>query len=168
MKFNDSQKKGILYMIICAALWSTAGIFIKLLPWNSMVIAGTRSLVAAVFYYLYMRHEKIPFVFSKYSISGGISLAFVFLLFVSANKLTTSANAIVLQYSAPIYILILSALLYRQKFRAVDIMAVVATTIGISLFFFDELSGGDLLGNILAIGSGVFFAVMFMTTGRAD
>ncbi|HVI41963.1 MAG TPA: DMT family transporter, partial [Anaerovoracaceae bacterium] len=141
MKMKDSKNQAVLYMVLCAVLWSTAGILIKFLPWNPMVIAGIRSLISAVVYLIYMRYEKIEFKINKDSILSGISLMCTFLLFVAANKFTTSANAIVLQYSAPIFILILSALIYRQKFRKGDIITVAATSVGISLFFLDKLSG---------------------------
>lgn len=165
---KDSKTAAVFYMIICAALWSTSGVFIKFLPWNPMVIVGIRSLISAGVYFLYMRYEKIEFRISRYSILGGISLMCSFMLFVTANKLTTSANAIVLNYSAPIFILILSALIYHQKFRAADIITVTVTSIGISLLFLDKLSGGYLLGNLLALASGIAFASMFVVTGHAD
>jgi len=168
MKINNPQYKGIIYMLICAVLWSTAGILIKLLPWNPMVIAGLRSLVAGCFYYLYMRHEKTRFVINKHSILSGIFLMGTFLFFVAANKFTTSANAIVLQYSAPIFIMIISSVIFRQRFRAGDIITVAATFIGIALFFLDDLAAGYKLGNLMAIGSGICFACMFIATGRAD
>lgn len=165
---SDSKSMAILYMVICSVLWSTAGILIKFLPWNPMVIAGLRSLVAAGVYLLYMRREKTKFLINRYSVLSGIALMCTFLLFVAANKFTTAANAIVLQYSAPIFILILSAIFYKQKFRPGDILTVIVTTAGISLFFLDKLSGGYLLGNLLAIAAGISFASMFVLTGRAD
>lgn len=168
VKSNDSKTKAALYMVLCAILWSTAGIFIKFLPWNPMVIAGFRSLISAGVYVVYMRFEKTEFKINKYSILSGIALMCTFVFFVAANKFTTSANAIVLQYSAPIFILILSALIYHQKFRPGDIMTVAATSVGISLFFFDKLSGGYLFGNLLALTAGLAFASMFVVTGRAD
>jgi len=168
MKLKDSKNQAILYMLLCSVLWSTAGILIKFLPWNPMVIAGLRSLISAGVYLLYMRYEKIEFKVNKDSILSGIALMCTFVFFVAANKFTTSANAIVLQYSAPIFILILSALFYRQKFRLGDIITVAATSVGISLFFLDKLSGGYLLGNLLALTAGLSFASMFVLTGHAD
>jgi len=168
MKINNPQYKGIVSMLICAVLWSTAGILIKLLPWNPMVIAGLRSLIAGCFYYIYMRHERTHFVINKYSVLCGIFLMSTFVFFIAANKFTTSANAIVLQYSAPIFIMIISSVLFHQRFRAGDIITVAATSIGIALFFLDDLSAGYKLGNLMAIAAGISFACMFITTGRAD
>ena len=149
----NPKNRAILYMVACALLWSTAGIFFKFLPWHAMVIAGIRSLISAGIYILFMHHQKIPFVINKYSILSGVFL---------------TANAIVLQYSAPVFIIILSALIFKQKFRKGDILTVTATSLGIALFFFDDLSGGHMIGNILAIFAGLFFASMFVATGRAD
>lgn len=168
MSSDNEKKRAIFYMVMCALLWSTAGIFIKLLPWNPIVIAGGRSLISAGVFFLYMRHENTPFVINRASILGGIATSATFTVFVVANKLTTAANAIVLQYSAPIFILILSTLFYHQKFKKGDIITVGITMLGISLFFFDELSGGYLAGNILAIISGLCFASMFVITGNAN
>ncbi|MDD2190077.1 MAG: EamA family transporter [Eubacteriales bacterium] len=168
MSSDNEKKRAIFYMVMCALLWSTAGIFIKLLPWNPIVIAGGRSLISAGVFFLYMRHENTPFVINRASIIGGIATSATFTVFVVANKLTTAANAIVLQYSAPIFILILSTLFYHQKFKKGDIITVGITMLGISLFFFDELSGGYLSGNILAIISGLCFASMFVITGNAN
>lgn len=167
-RITYSKNQAVLFMVTCAVLWSTAGILIKFLPWNPMVIAGMRSLVSAGVYILYMRYEGITFTINKYSVFSGVALAGTFLFFIAANKLTTSANAIVLQYSAPIFILIISALLFRQKFRGGDIITVAVTSIGISLFFLDKLSGGYLLGNMMGLAAGVAFAFMFVITGRAD
>ena len=167
-KFGSQKSRAILAMVLCAVLWSTGGIFIKLIPWHPLVIAGFRSLIAAGVFFIYMRYMKTSFVINKYSVLCGFFLSGTFIFFISSNKLTTSANAIALQYTAPIFILILSTIIFKQKFRLGDILAVSITTLGISLFFLDKLSGGYLLGNILAIMAGLFFASMFISTGRAD
>ena len=165
---QESKNKAVIYMITCAVLWSTAGFLIKMVPWHPMEIAGFRSLISAAVYIAYMRYEKNKFVINKYSIASGISLSLTFIFFIAANKLTTAANAIVLQYSAPIFILILSALIFRQKFRRGDIITVLVTSVGISLFFLDKLSNGYMIGNLVALAAGVAFATMFVTTGNAD
>ena len=166
--FSYTKNHAVIFMITCAVLWSTAGILIKFLPWNPMVIAGMRSLISAGIYLIYMKYEGIRFTFNRHSLFSGIALAGTFLFFIAANKMTTSANAIVLQYSAPIFILVISAVLFRQKFRKGDVLTVAVTSVGISLFFLDKLSGGYLIGNLLGMAAGVSFAFMFVITGRAD
>lgn len=155
-------------MVICSTLWSIAGIFIKLIPWNALVIAGWRSLISAGCVVVYMRAARLRVRVNRTSLVCGVFLALTFLAFVSANKLTTAANAIVLQFTAPVFILILSALVFRQQFARADVAAVLLTMCGIALFFLDQLSPGNLLGNFVAIGAGLSMAVMYIATGRAD
>ncbi|WP_343252921.1 DMT family transporter [Ligaoa zhengdingensis] len=168
MTSTKAQKRAIAMMLLCAGLWSIAGIFIKQLPWNALVIAGFRSLIAAGVLAVYMFVARVRFVFNRDSLLSGIFLALTFLAFVSANKLTTSANAIVLQFTAPVFILLLSTLLYHQRLRRADLAVVLVTLAGIALFFFDQFTPGSLLGNFVAIGAGFSMGVMYLLTGRAD
>lgn len=163
----EQQRKAMLLMAICAILWSIAGIFIKLISWNPLLIAGSRSLIAAAVLGLFMMMTGRKFKINRYSIISGIGLAGCLLCFVTANKLTTAANAIVLQYTAPIFIVIMSAVLFKKKMLASEIAVVLVTTVGIALFFFDQLSPGSVLGNIIAIIAGIFMAVMFVFTGQS-
>ncbi|MEA4896301.1 MAG: DMT family transporter [Oscillospiraceae bacterium] len=164
----DPKRKSILQMVLCATMWSTGGIFIKLIPWNAFVIAGLRSLISAGTVYLFLRIFKIKFRFGRRSVLMGIFMSLTFSCFVLANKLTTAANAIVLQFTAPLFLMVFSALLFREKFRKADIVAVAFTMGGITLFFLDSLSGGYVLGNIVAIMAGAVMAVMYLIIGKAD
>jgi drug/metabolite transporter (DMT)-like permease len=168
MTTSKQKNTAILQMLLCAALWSTAGIFIKLIPWNSFVIAGVRSFFAAAVVGLYMIAVKMPLTFTKKSVFTGIALWLTFSCFVCANKLTTAANAIVLQFSAPIFIMLFSAVLFKRKFSRADVTAVIFTMIGISLFFCDQLTSGHLLGNIVGIFSGVTMAIMYIGVGSGQ
>jgi Predicted permease, DMT superfamily len=155
-------------MAVCAGLWSIAGIFIKLVPWNAMVIAGFRSLIAAVVVLVFMRMTGRRVKLNLSSFQSGVCIAATFFAFVSANKMTTAANAIVLQFTSPVFILIISALVFHQHFHRMDLITVVVTLFGISLFFFDKLGAGKLIGNCLAILAGLFMAGMYVITGRTD
>lgn len=168
MNKTQEQARAPFLMLLCASLWSIGGIFIKLIPWNPLIIAGWRSFFALLCVAAYMKYRHLNFQLTKYSVWGGIFQAMVFLLFVSANKLTTAANAIVLQYTAPVFILIISVLFLHQRIERRDILAVVCTLGGISLFFFDQLSPGNLTGNFVAIGAGFFFGCMMIVNNRAD
>ncbi len=155
-------------MLLCAALWSIAGIFIKLIPWNSIVIAGIRSLIAGAVMFVYMRYKRIGFTADRRSMLGGLALCCTLTCFVAANKLTTAANSIVLQFSAPMFIVVFSVLFLKKKFSRSDIFAVVLTMLGISLFFFDQLTPGHLLGNCVAIVAGMAFAGYYMSLEGAS
>ncbi len=162
------EKRAILLMVICASLWSISGIFIKIIPWNAFVIAGWRSLTASICVLTYQRITKMPFRLNRASVVSGIFMSASFFMFVTANKLTTAANAIVLQFTAPVFILIFSTIFLKQPISRPDLFTVLFTMGGISLFFFDQLSPGSLLGNCIAIGSGFTLAVMYLATGTTD
>ena len=167
MQTKSAKNKAMMLMAICAVLWSLGGIFIKLISWHPLLIAGGRSLLAAAVLGGYMAVKKIPIKVSSYSMGAGISLCACFLLFVAANKLTTAANAIVLQYTAPIFILIVSAVFFRDPLKKREILAVLGTVAGMVLFFFDQLSPGNIYGNVMAILAGAFLGVMFTLVGKA-
>lgn len=159
---------GVGLMLACAVLWSLAGLFIKLIPWHPAVLAGWRAFAAAAALCLFMRVSGFrPKLTGRSALIG----AFVCLTsfgFIAANKLTTSANAIVLQYTSPIFLLALSALFLRKRFRAADYAAAVLTVLAVALFFLDELTPGNLLGNALAVFDGLAFGCVYLLTGESD
>ena len=164
----SKQTIGIIEMLLCAALWSIAGIFMKLLPWNGFAVASLRSLVAGLTFAVYMLLTGKRFVFSKTTLLSGILTGCVYTCFACANKLTTSANAIVLQFTSPVFIVIFSAIFLKQKIRRMDLITVILTLAGIALFFFDKLETGYVLGNFVAIAAGMFMAGMFMAVGNIE
>lgn len=155
-------------MLVCATLWSTAGIFIKLIPWNAFVITGLRSLIAGLTMLCYIKFKGYKIILNRRTIVPAALMATVYFLFVGANKLTTSANAIVLQFTAPLFIVIFSALFFKTKIKRADLTAVLVTFVGIALFFFDQLAPGYLAGNFVAIAAGMFMALMYMTMGKTQ
>lgn len=161
-----ARRNAMLLMTICAVMWSMGGIFIKLISWHPLLIAGARSLIAAAVLGAFMLYKKIPLKVCRYSVGAGIGLSACCIFFVIANKLTTAANAIVLQYTAPVFILLMTALIAKQKLRKNEILAVAGTMAGIVLFFFDQLSPGNILGNLLAVLAGIFLAFMFFMVGQ--
>ena len=162
-----SQKRAMLLMCLCAFLWSVGGLFIKLLPWNAAAICGVRSGISALIILLYMAKMKYRLTLKNPMVwLAGLGLMGTMLLFVSANKLTTSANAIVLQSTAPLYIMVISALFFRAHYSRREYVLVAITMGGIALFFLDQLTPGGLLGNVLALLSGLTMALMYTASGR--
>ena len=155
----------MLQMLLCAALWSIAGIFMKFLPWNGFALAGLRSLFAGLTFLVYMRLRRIPLVVTRRTLLSGVLTGSVYLCFTVANKLTTAASAIVLQFTDPVFIILFSALLFHQRPRKADVAVVLVTLCGIAVFFFDKLEPGFLLGNCVAILSGAFMAGMYLAIG---
>jgi len=95
-------------------------------------------------------------------LSASLLYALLLLFFVLATKSTTAANAIFLQYTAPVYVLVLEPLLYKERFRQRDLITVVACVVGMSLFFVGKLRPQDYYGNLLALASGLCFAFYFL------
>lgn len=153
------RAKGNLYMLLAAVLWSTGGILIKFIPVNAIAINGARSCIAFLFFCACKRSVK--FRFNRYIGAAAFCLVMTNFLYVMANKLTTAANAIVLQYMAPIFVLIWDCVHRRTLPSKRQCVIVAMAFAGMILFFFDQLDGGHLLGNLLAIGAGLCFSGVF-------
>lgn len=154
------HKKGILAVVIAALLWSTGGLFIKLISLNSLQLSFFRSLFAGLVILALFRKEAIKF--NKWSLFTGLCYAGVLTFFVMATKLTTAANAIFLQYTAPIYVLILEPVLLKTKFERINLITIIFTFAGMALFFVGKLSAGDIEGNTFALISGICLTFMFL------
>jgi len=153
-------------MVAASICWSFGGICIKFITWGAMSIIGLRALLAAIVFIIYRRSVKINFTAGN--IIAAICLSSTTILFVFANKLTTAAAAILLQFSAPIFIILIQLVFYKKKPKISEIIAVSATVWGMLLFFADKLESGALAGNIIAIFSGLSFAGVFVCNKRTD
>ncbi len=158
----QNAAKGTIAMIATALLWSIGGIFIKLVPWNPLAIAGLRGALGGLVMYAYLRVRGIKPVFNRDTVKIAVALAGVCTTFVAANKLTTSANAIVIQYCAPVYVLLYVAFVQKKKLRVLDIVVVPVTILGVALCFLGQIGNGHLAGDLIAVASGIFFACMFI------
>jgi len=155
------RRKAILFLILAAALWSTAGVFVKALDWQPMSILAGRGLFTSIVFLLYLR--RLPTKWSSWMVLGaGASIATQF-LFITSTKLTTAANSIFLQYTAPIYVVLLAYWLLREKPSRTDWVAMGIIFLGLLLFFGDQLSTEGFYGNILAVISGITAAVMMVS-----
>lgn len=160
----DKHKRAILLLVSTAVLWSMGGMLIKLVNLNPMAIAGMRSAIAALF--IMALYKRPNFKFTKFNLLGSFAYAATVIMFVSANKFTTAANAILLQYTAPVYVALFGSWFLGEKINRLDWIAIFLTLAGMSLFFLDELSAGNMFGNILAILSGVAFAWLILLSRK--
>jgi len=156
------RSRAIIYLVLTAILWSLGGVLIKSVKWNPIAIAGARSAIASLVMLAYIKKPR--FTWSKDQILAAIFYAGTVILFVTANKLTTAANAILLQYGAPVYVAIFGSIILKEKTTRADWITILLVILGMFLFFLDELRPGDLSGNIIAILSGITFAlyIVFM------
>jgi drug/metabolite transporter (DMT)-like permease len=150
----------ILFVLAAALLWSTGGLFIKATPLDAFELSFGRALLAAITVAYLTRHEG--FRFNGVTLVASVLYAALLLLFVISNKLTTAANAIFLQYTAPVYVLLLEPLFYGERFRRADVFVVLACVGGMLLFFVGQLRPDDVSGNLTALASGLCFAFFML------
>lgn len=152
----QSHTRSLLQMSAAAALWSIGGVLIKGISWPALTLAGMRSLVALVFFLIWRGGWKVRY--SPTMLLGALAYALTLISFVSATKLTTAANAILLQYTAPIYVALFGIWFLKEKIHRHDLLTMVLVIAGMALFFLDKLSTSGTLGNLIAIFSGISFA----------
>jgi drug/metabolite transporter (DMT)-like permease len=152
------RRKAILFLLIAAVLWSTSGIFLKILNWQPIAVLAGRSLFSSLVFLVYLR--RIPLRFTRWQWVAALSSVLTQFLYITAIQMTTAANAIFLQYTAPVYILLLGYWFLREKPSRADWVAMLVIFAGLGLFFGDSLSPGGFAGNLLAIISGMTMALM--------
>jgi DME family drug/metabolite transporter len=157
---NPQKFSPLLFVVAAAVLWSTGGLFIKWTKISGLELSFGRSLLAAITVAIFTRREG--FGLNRVTALASVLYAALLLLFVLATKQTTAANAIFLQYTAPVYLLIFEPLFYKEKFRSRDLVVVIACVAGMSLFFVGKLRPQDVSGNLLALASGLCFAFYFL------
>ncbi len=160
MRKLADHRKGMLAVIVAALLWSTGGIFIKLISLNALQLSCLRSVFAALVFIILFRKKLLEV--NTLTIINAISYAGILILFVVATKMTTAANAIFLQYTAPIYVLILEPIINKTKYEIVNIGTIVFCFVGMFLFFIGELTPGHMEGNVIALLSGIAFAAFLI------
>jgi len=153
---KKEKLKAIFFILLAAALLSTGGLLLKLVDLPPMTIAGSRAIISTMVVWLYVKKPK--FTFSKAQLSGALCYSLMVIGFIVANKLTSAANAIVLQFSAPIWVAIMGVFILKEKIKWYDVLAIVFVAIGMLLFFVDDVGGGNFAGNIVAVLSGVALA----------
>ena len=160
MKQLPEHQKGIIAVLIAAVLWSSGGILIKLITFHPMQISFFRGIFAALVFAIIFR--KKAFIFNGMTFVNGIFYAGILILFVIATKLTTAANAIFLQYTAPIYVLVFEPLINKTEFKRINVITIFVCFVGMILFFMGELSFTHIEGNIVALLSGIAFAAFLI------
>ncbi len=164
-RFGVERVKGIIFVLLSAVCFSTGGVLIKLIPWGSVTIQGIRSIFAFFVIALYMAACRHKFVCNKTVLFGALCNMVMSFTFVAATKLTTAANAIVLQFTEPIFVILLLWVIYRKKPGKDAVLACIVVFAGILCFFFESLSGGAMTGNLLAVFSGFTYALVMMMKG---
>lgn len=164
------KRRPVLFVFLASVCFSTGGLFFKLVPWSALAINGARNLIGASVIGIYLLLSGHRLVFSRRVLTGALAMIGVTTLFAAANKLTTAANTIVLQFTAPVFVILFMAVFYHQKPRRMDLIVCFLVLFGVVLFFVDGFRAGNLAGNVIAVLSGVCYAGVFMmnTGEKAD
>ncbi len=155
------------WLILSAAfLWSLAGVFIKFLDVPPLTIVFYRSLFAGLVFTPFLRRNgrpiNAPILVSALTYTAAISS------FVAANKLTTAANAIVLQYTAPIFVFLFSGLVLKEKIAKLNGFALAVSMIGVGIISLDSAGQPEMAGVLLALLSGLLFAAYMINLRRTS
>ena len=165
---TNTESLGTVCMLAASLCFSTGGLLMKLIPWNPLAINGARNVIAAIVIGLYILVTKHKLKFNPTVLVGAVSMAGVTTLYSIANKLTTAGNTIILQYTAPIWIVILMFLIFAQKPSRSALISILIVFAGILCFFFEagRPDGRVGLGLLLMGGSALTFALSVCITRR--
>ena len=158
---NPEHRQAVGLLLLTALGWSLGGVLMKSVDWPPFAVGGGRGLVAAVFL-LAVRGRTLRFTWTPLQLSTALAFTGCTILFAAATKLTAAANAILLQYTAPVWVALLGAWLLGERARRADWWTIAVTFVGMGVFFYDGLKFNNLTGILLAIASGVSFAVMIV------
>lgn len=161
---NPAHSRALAYLLLAALCWSFGGLLIKRIDWPPLAVSGGRGIIAALF--LAATTRNLKFTWSPVQLGAAVAYAGTTVFFVLANKLTTAANAILLQYTAPVWIALLGAWFLGERTTRKDWITVGAVLVGMALFFADGLQFSSVTGNLFGLASGVSFALMIMTLSR--
>lgn len=165
---KKQQTKGRFFIIGTALLWGLAGVCVKSIPWNSFSIMASRCGIGIMMFAILRRSVRIKF--NKYTLAGAIMMSITGILYMMSIKLTTAATAIVLQYTAPIFVFLYSVLFQKRKAKLSETLIVLMVFSGCVLSFVDELDPTRMLGNTVGLLSGISFAaqIIMFSDKRAD
>lgn len=161
---SSPHTRAVGLLVAAAFCWSLGGLLIKAVDWPPLAVAGGRGLIAAVF--LVATSRELRFRFSGPQWIGAFAYAICTISFCTATKLTTAANAILLQYTAPVWVALFGAWFLGERATRADWLTIGVVLAGMLLFFADGLQVGNMPGNLLAIFSGVCFAGMTIALRR--
>ena len=166
---SDSKSfKGPLLVLLSSVSFSTSGLLMKYIPWFGLTINGARNTIAFLTLLPFFVLSGHKIVRSRSVFQGAFALAVTSSLFAAANKMTTAGNVIILQFTAPVFVMLFMLLLYHKKPVRRDIVTAVFVFGGVICFFVDGLSAGHLAGDLLALLSGVTYAFVFMMNASRD
>jgi drug/metabolite transporter (DMT)-like permease len=161
---NQAHGRAVGQLVLAALFWSFGGLLIKTVDWPPLAVAGGRGLIAALF--LTLSNRNLRFTFSRVQVCAALAYAALTVSFCTATKMTTAANAILIQYTAPVWVALLGAWFLGEKATRVDWLTIGVVLAGMCLFFCEGLEFTSVAGNLIAVFSGIAFAAMTLLLRR--
>lgn len=162
------MRRSTVFVFLSAIFFALGGLFFKIIPWDALAISSARSIIAAICILVFLRIRKHRFVVNRTVILAALAISVTNSLYALSNKLTTAGNAIVLQFSMPAFVILIMLVWFHKKPTKLELATCGAVLLGIICFFVDSFTAGNLLGNCLALISGVTYACFFIFNSRED
>lgn len=161
MYASGTRRQAILFLVLTAILWSSSGLLVKIISWQPLSILSGRSILSAAVFWVFLKCP-VRFRWTRLQIVGAFGYVGAQLFFIMATKLTTAANAIFLQYTLPVYIVLFGYWFLDERPQRADWISLIVIFTGLFLFFGDDLNFSGFYGNILAIISGMAMAILML------
>ena len=169
-----SRKLSVAFLVLASVCWSLTGMLIKYIPWSSWAVSGWRSLFSAAFLWLVFR-RLYPSRWRLDPSASNLAVAVFYSAFTTffavGSKLTTSANTVLLQYSAPVWVALLGPLIVGERAGTRDRWLIAMTLAGLSILLLGPgrtavPGGNEPLGLLAASGGGFCWAMAVMLMRR--
>lgn len=167
---QNGQKRipdGIL-VFLSSVFFALGGLLFKIITWDAMAISSARSILAGAAILILLLIRKHRFTMNRHVVMAALSISATNILYALANKLTTAGNVIVLQFTMPVFVILIMAVCYRKRPGRMECIVCLLVLAGILCFFIDSLSAGNMTGNLLALVSGITYAGFFIFNSRED
>lgn len=156
------HKKGLWMIFVASALFSLGGLLIKVIPWQALTINSWRCGISVCILLLFAKVTHHKLVLTPGVLAGAAAMCITVSCYALSNKLTTAANSILIQFTAPAFVILFLLLIFHERPKRRDIITCLLVFCGIACFFLDGLSAGNLLGNAVALISGIGYAWVFL------
>ena len=158
----EASRKGLVFIFLASVCFSTGGLLIKMIPWQALAINAWRCAISVCILLLFARVTHHRLKLTRGVVLGAAAMCLTVTCYAVANKLTTAANTILIQYTAPAFVILFLWLFFRERPKKLDVTACVLVFCGIACFVLDGLSAGNLAGNLVALVSGIGYAGVFL------
>lgn len=156
------SKSGVFYLVCAAVLCSIGGVCIKGIPWTPLAVNGARCAIAACITGSFLHRTHHPLRMNLCVLRGALSLALTTILYVFSTKLAGAANADLLMYTSPVFVLLYLWIFRHEAPPKGTFLCIGAVFAGVALLVSDGLGAGCLFGNFLGLCSGITYAGVFL------